>query len=120
MTILSSLLHGCADDSMDLPESNRSEIRFEVTASGVSSWHSRANTTREDALTTGSPLVLKNNNGNKLYLHQSVVTTGSLPTSRGTVTDGLNIEDIGVFAAYNTSSQTVSQLKPDYMYNIEV
>ncbi|MDE6370327.1 MAG: fimbrillin family protein, partial [Duncaniella sp.] len=111
-----AIVTGCSDDTPDLqPGDQGSEIRFKVTATGVASWHSRGGEQQPAPLPS---VTLAGTDGTTLYLHPSVTETAV--AARSTAVDSETIGSFGVFAAYNPSSLDITDLSPDYMYNVEV
>ena len=113
---------GCDDNTFDREVNTDKTIRFEVKTDNSDQWLSRTSSSDGIINTLGS-LSLKSDD-QILYLvpeiQEGIAQSKSKVASRGTLTTGDDIESIGVFAAYRSNGQELSQLSPDYMYNVKV
>ncbi|MDE5843849.1 MAG: fimbrillin family protein [Muribaculaceae bacterium] len=112
------MLTGCNDNTFEPVNTDEQTIRFEVETNGKNDWQSRSSnqSLRRDL---PSALALKSDE-QTFYLVPEISLNSDKPESRGSLTSNDNISSFGVFAAYRSDNQTLDELSPDYMYNLEI
>ncbi len=125
--LLASMIVGaasmsCSDDSIDSPETADSRI-VSFAIAETSSW----NKTTSRSGSAGETLTLSSGD-TQLFLHPTVTPGISLKAdgravtgiSRGTLTSTADIESFGVFASRRADGEQLTELSPEYMYNVEI
>ncbi|MDE7156048.1 MAG: fimbrillin family protein, partial [Muribaculaceae bacterium] len=112
------MLTGCNDNTFEPFNTDEQTIRFGVETNGKNDWQSRSSnqSLRRDI---PSALALKSDE-QTFYLVPEISLNPDKPESRGSLTSNDNISSFGVFAAYRSDNQTLDELSPDYMYNLEI
>lgn len=120
--MLLALTAACSDESIDSPTAVDSRaVSFSVSEGG--NWSQVSS--RSGA--TGSVIRLSSND-EELFLHPTVAPGISLlnpgrsvsSVSRGSLITAEEISSFGVFASLKADNQEITEITPDYMYNVEI
>lgn len=113
-------LSSCDDNTFEPAEPTEKTIRFEVEKTGSGDWQSRSSANAGQGRELSPSLTLKSDEQTLYLVPEITREVSSKKVSRSALTTGDNIASFGVFAAYRSNGQSLDELSPDYMYNLEI